>query len=173
MNGLFNLKAWQVFIVLILYIILTVFATAMKLSIGELTFAQMGGVFRVLGLLIFTIWLYLVGRGLNRIENNPHKFNNVLLAVASICFFTGYASLNLAQFGSLEFIPLGLQMLSMPITLFGLGYLFYNIPMSLKSAELGTKAKYSNCILDALLFFSCAMGIGIWWLQPRMKRVTN
>ena len=172
MKSLLKLKAWQIFIVLMLSVILTLVTSIFKLSISDWSITQMGSFFRIIGLMIFTLWLFFVGLELNRAYNNPHKFNNLIFAVASLCFFTGYASLNLANFPNLDsMIPISIRILSMPLTLFGLIFIFYNIPMSLKSIELKKKAKYTECLLDTLLFFSCAMGIGIWWLQPRMNKI--
>ena len=172
MKAILRIKAWKIFIILILYIILTVVTSIFKLSIGDWSTVQMNAFIRIIGLFIFTLWLFVVGLELNRTKNNPHKFNNFLFAIASLCFFLGYASMGIPSFPKLEaMIPIFLPFLSMPLTFFGLIYLFYNIPKSLKSIELGKKAKYSKCILDALLFFSCAMGIGVWWLQPRMNKI--
>jgi hypothetical protein len=172
MKAILRIKAWQIFMILILYVILTVVTSIFKLSIRDLSTIQMHGFLRIIGLIIFTLWLFFVGLELNRTNNNPHKFNNLILAIASLSFLLGYASLNITLFPKLDaMIPLLFQFLSIPITLFGLMFLFYNIPMSLKSIELGKKAKYSECVLEALLFFSCAIGIGVWWLQPRMNRI--
>ena len=172
MKSLLKLKTWKIFIVLIFPLILTLIASIFGLTINDWSAAQMGSFIRIIGLIIFTLWLFLIGLRLNQIENNPHKLNKLILAIASISFFIGYASLNLANFPEIEsMIPLSLQFLLVPLTFFGIIYLFYNIPMTLKSIELGRKAKYTECLLDALLFFSCAIGIGIWWLQPRMNKV--
>ena len=172
MKSILEFKAWQIFIFLIIYLILTLIASIFKLSINDWTTVQLEGLFRIFGLIILTLWLFLTGLELNRIANAPHKFNNFILGLASLSFFIGYASLNLSVFPSIDsMIPMSIRILSMPLTLFGLVFLFYNIPLSLKSIELGRKAKYTECLLDALLFFSCAMGIGIWWLQPRMNKI--
>ncbi|MFB0925917.1 MAG: hypothetical protein QMB65_11680 [Vicingaceae bacterium] len=170
--ALLKLKTWKVFILLIFSFVLTLIASIFDVSINGWSTVQMGGFIRIIGLFIFTQWLFIVGLELNRVDNNSYKFNTIILAIASICFFIGYASLNLALFPKLDSMtPLFIKILSMPITFFGIAYLFYNIPMSLKSIELKRKARYSECLLDALLFFSCAMGIGIWWLQPRMNSI--
>lgn len=172
MKSILRIKAWQVFIILILYVILTVATSIFKLSISDWSTVQMHGFIRIVGLTIFTLWLFVVGLELNRTNDNPHKFNNLIFAIASLSFLLGYASLNIALFPKLDAtIPLLFRILSMPLTLFGLIFLFYNIPMSLKSIELGRKANFTECLLDALLFFSCAMGIGIWWLQPRLNKI--
>jgi hypothetical protein len=167
-----KLKAWQSFSFLFLYIILTIVVSVFNVSINDWTLTQMAGVTRIFGLFVFALWLFLVGQALNQFKKNPHKFSTPILALASLSLFSGYSIINLSLFPELESaIPLQVQMLSMPIAAFGLIFIFYNLPMSLKSIETGEKAKYSDCILDALLFFSCALGLGIWWLQPRMNRV--
>lgn len=145
-----------------------------NLSVNGWSTAQLIELARIIGLLVFTLWLFSIGLALNRIGNNPHKFNERVLELASLCFFVGYASLGLSRFPELESVfPVFGPILIMPLTVFGLVYLFYNIPVSLRSLELGRKAKYSECLLDAILFFSCASGIGFWWLQPRMNRIAE
>ncbi len=171
MKPLLRLKSWQTFIVLIFSTILIFIVSIFNLSIDDWSRAQTIEFFRIVGLLIYTLWLFFLGLELNRKDNNPYRFNNLLLAFASFSFFTGYASINLAVFPAFETLPFSIRILSMPLTFFGLIFLFYNIPMSLKSIELDRKVKYSECLFDVLLLFSSVIGIGIWWLQPRMNKI--
>ncbi|SDD20433.1 hypothetical protein [Williamwhitmania taraxaci] len=87
-----------------------------------------------------------------------------------MCSMIGYAALNLERLTveGMSF-PNWIPMTLTPLVCFGIFYTFYNVPKSLKSLEIGRKAKLSEWIIDAILLF--AFPIGIWFIQPRLNRI--
>ena len=172
MNYVLKVKAWKLFVILFFFGATSIIIQIGKFSIGELTNLELVSIIRTIDLLIFSVWLLILGLRLNKIDNNPHKFNNLIFITSCIVFFCGYANLNLQVFQSSDqMTPIILGGLSVPLTLLGLGYIFYNLPVSLKSIELNQKVKFSNCVLDSFLFLVSVWGIGVWWLQPRINNV--
>lgn len=125
---------------------------------------------RVLGVIILFLWYLILGLSLNNMPENPYKFKSGLFILAIIFFAFGYSNMNLQVIFSEDYIiPNFVSMLSTPLTLFGLIYVFYNLPISLKALETNRKVAFGDCIVDMILLF--AFPIGIWITQPRLNNL--
>ena len=170
MNNIFKLKHWQVFIILCTTYIISVFFRNNNFSIGEIAAFKISVFSAVITLILFFLWIMAIGLFLNNIKDNPFRFKKWILILAVLCTMIGYIELNLER---LEFVgitfPDSFSMILTPFVGFGLFYTFINVPKSLKSIELGRKAKFSEWIIDAILLF--VFPIGIWFVQPRLNRI--
>jgi hypothetical protein len=93
-----------------------------------------------------------------------------LFVVTIIFCVFGYSNINLqAIFSDYYIVPNFVSMLSTPLTLLGLIYVFYNLSISLKSLESNRKVVFNDCVLDMILLF--AFPIGIWIIQPRLNKL--
>ncbi len=170
MNKLLRLKHWQLFIILTCMMIVSIFVAESGLKIGDFDSIQLSIMVRVIGVIILFLWYLILGLSLNNMTENPYKFKPGLFVVAIIFCAFGYSNMNLqAIFSENYIVPNFVSMLSTPLTLLGLIYVFYNLPISLKSLETNRKVVFSDCVLDMILLF--AFPIGIWITQPRLNKL--
>lgn len=170
MNGVMKLKHWQLFLILSVSVIVSETIAYAEIGIGNLDWIKSATLFREIGMVVCFSWLLLLGLSLNRVKENPHKFRSGLFVIFIVAEIFGYTDVNLdALLGDRNPIPEFLSLLFALMTFIGLLYVFYNIPKSLKSIEVGEQVKFKDCIIDLLLiiFFP----IGIWVLQPRLNRI--
>lgn len=167
-----KLKHWQVFIGLMFFTILPFLLVDSNLGMNDVSSIELKTILIVIGQIIFFSWVLLLGLSLNKIEENPHHFSKILLVISTVCCILGYGDLQLqtlsANSSSIHviissFLPV--------LTFFGLFYTFKNVSQSLKSIEIGEKAKFKDYILDAILIF--IFPIGIWFIQPRLNQIYN
>lgn len=170
MERIIKLKNWQVFSILIFFYILIFVFQEMELSIGKLTPIELTVASTIILLVLFFLWFMTIGIFLNQIADNPFHFKKYVLIIAGISCILGYSLLGLQR---LEFerniVPMWLSFVSFPFTFWGIIYIFYKVPKSLKSIELGHKAKFSEFLLDLILF--AIFPIGVWIIQPRINRI--
>jgi hypothetical protein len=170
MKNLFRLKHWQLFIILTCMIFFSIFVAESGLKIRRFDSIQLSNFVRVIGVIILFLWYLFFGLSLNNMTDNPHKFKSGLFILAIIFCAFGYSNMNLQVIFSENYIvPNFVSMLSTPLTLLGLIYVFYNLPISLKSLEINRKAGFSDCVLDMILLF--AFPVGIWIIQPRLNKL--
>ncbi len=165
MQILLRLKHWQVFIgIFSIYLINTL---TYILDFDSNLFKVISGIIYVIA---FFTWVLLIGISLNKIEDNPYHFSNIILVLAIIFCIVGYSSLYLGQLNETPKLnPIISTLTLFPFTFFGLFFAFTRVPKSLKSIESGLKAPFRFYILDAELMFM--LPIGIWFLQPRLNRI--
>ena len=170
MKRIIKLKHWQVFSILsIFYILIFVFQQT-EISIGTLTSLELIIASTIILLILFFLWFMSIGLFLNQIPDNPYHFRKYLLIFAGVSCILGYSFLNLQRLGlENNIIPMWLSMVTFPFTFWGIIYVFYKVPKSLKSLELGQKAKFSDFFLDLILF--ALFPIGIWIIQPRLNKI--
>ena len=170
MNKFLRLKHWQIFIILTCMMIVSIFVAESGLKIGNFDSIQLSIMVRVIGVIILFLWYLILGLSLNKVIDNPYKFKSGLFIIAIIFCAFGYSNMNLqAIFSENYIVPNFVSMLSTPLTLLGLIYVFYNLPISLKSLEINRKAGFSDCVLDMILLF--VFPVGIWIIQPRLNKV--
>ncbi len=170
MINVLKLKHWQVFIGLIVSPVLSFIIVESNLHFENISSNVLGGVFSILGLILFFSWAMVVGLSLNRIKENPYHFRKGIFQIAILLSIIGYSELNIERFGAeIVHISSFITFLLMPVTFIGVIYVFKNLSQSLKSLESGEKVKFKEYILDAVLFF--AFPIGIWFIQPRLNIV--
>lgn len=172
MNKLFEFKRWQSFIILTVSIFISIFVAQSGLSIGVYDSIQLSIFVRVIGVLILFFWYLLLGLALNNKTENPHKFKSEVFILAIIFCAFGYSNMNLQViFAEKYVIPNFVTMLSMPLTLLGLIYIFYNLPVSLKSLESNRKVLFSDCVAE--MFLLLTIPISIWFIQPRLNKLAR
>jgi len=170
MKNLFRLKHWQLFIILTCMIFVSIFVANSGLKIGNFDSIQLSIFVRLIGVIILFLWYLFLGLSLNNMTHNPHKFKSGLFILAIIFCAFGYSNMNLQViFSGNYIIPNFVSMLLTPLTLLGLIYVFYNLPISLKSLETNRKVTFSECIVDLILLF--VFPIGIWIVQPRLNKL--
>jgi hypothetical protein len=167
-----KLKHWQIFILLGGAISLFVIFSASQIDLGFITSKQLKPIFGVIGVIVMFLWILSIGLLVNNKASNPYKFKNGLFITSIMLCIIGYSVLHLTtlfieRFPHLEVITALLT----PFTFFGIMYVFYNVPRSLKSIEVGQKVGFSECIVDALLLFF--MPIGVWIIQPKVNKIDN
>lgn len=165
-----KLKHWQVFIGLMTLMVLPFLLADSNLGLDNFSSIELKTTFVVIGQIVFFSWVLLLGLSLNEIKENPHHFSKILLVISVLCCILGYGDLQLRSLSAdgssiNETISFFLTLL----TFFGLIYTFKNVSQSLKSIEIGEKAKFKDYILDAILIFM--FPIGIWFIQPRLNRI--
>jgi len=165
-----KLKHWQVFIGLMTFMVLSFLPADSKLGSGNISSIELKTIFIVIGQIVFFLWVLLLGLSLNSIKENPHHFNKIILVVSVLCCILGYGDLQLRALSSdgSSFNETISPILSL-LTFLGIIYTFKNVPQSLKSIEMGVKAKFNDYILDAIMIFM--FPIGIWFIQPRLNRI--
>lgn len=165
-----KLKHWQIFIGLMFFTALPFLLADTNLGVGNVSSIELKTIFVVIGQIVFFSWVLLLGLSLNKIEENPHHFSKILLVISTLCCILGYGDLQLqtlsANSSSIHAIISSFLSL---LTFFGLFYTFKNVSQSLKSIEIGEKAKFKDYILDAIWIFM--FPIGIWFIQPRLNRI--
>ena len=170
MERIIKLRHWQVFSILTFFYILIFVFQEMKLSIGKLTPIELTVASTIILLVLFFLWFMTIGIFLNQISDNPYHFKKYLIIIAGISCILGYSLLNLQRLGlEKNIVPMWLSFVSFPFTFWGIIYIFYKVPKSLKSIELGHEAKLSEFLIDLILF--AIFPIGVWFLQPRLNRI--
>lgn len=172
MENLIKLKHWQIFIILGTGFILNLVLSGIDFPIGKLTSSELSTMIGILTLILYFLWVLIIGLYLNNIPDNPYKFNKWILVSSIVFSIFGYSELYLQRLGNENYLmPEWISFLLTLLTFFGLFYTFYNVPKSLKSIELDKKSKFSDYIISAVLLF--AFPIGVWFIQPRLNRIYN
>ncbi len=170
MKKILRLKHWQVFSILTIFYILIFIFQKINFSIANVTSFELAIASTIILLVLFFLWLMSIGISLNQISDNPYYFRKSLLIIAGTSCILGYSFLNLQRLGfEKDIIPMWLSAVSFPFTFWGIIYTFYKVPKSLKSIELGQKAKFPEFLLDLVLF--AFFPIGVWIIQPRLNRI--
>jgi len=167
-----KLKHWQVFLIIVGIMGLFVASSNLQVKLGFLTFQGLKAIFGVLGVTAIFLWVLSIGLLINRIPSNPYKFKRGLFVLSILLCMVGYSALSLTplflnKYPGWELITVLLA----PFTFFGLIYVFYNVPRSLKSFEVGRIVGFSGWILYALLMFYAP--IGVWIIQPKINQIAK
>ncbi len=172
MKTVLKLKTWKLFLILFASIVASIIVASIKLNIGKFNSVQLAVIFRIIGLLIFFLWLMFLGLQLNKTKNNPYHFSNLLLVLAIISTTSSYVELNLHSLWTENYpIPFYIGFILMPLTIWGLIYFFSRIPKSLNSIENKKVVKSSVYLKDSLLLFG--FPIGVWFIQPRINKIAK
>jgi hypothetical protein len=172
MKKVLRLKAWKLFLILFASIFASIIVETIKLNIGGLNSAQLAALFNIIGLIIFFLWLMLLGLQINKIKEIPYHFSNLLLVLATISATSTYIEMNLqVLLKEYDFIPFYIGFILMPFTIWGLIYIFSRIPKSLNSIENKRIVKSSEYLKDSLLLF--IFPIGVWFIQPRINKIAK
>lgn len=170
MKILLKQKHWILFLILSSFMLASMIIPETKVVIANFDSFETSLILRIIAIGIFFTWLLVLGINLNNKVENPYRFNNILLILAILFSASNYVIMNLQMLlNSSSLIPEFLDFALLPFAFWGIVYIFYKIPKSLKSIELGRTAKYSECIIDALLIFF--FPIGIWFIQPKINRI--
>ncbi|MGE0079627.1 MAG: hypothetical protein AB7S48_17330 [Bacteroidales bacterium] len=172
MNTLTKFKHWQIFIIIGGLIGLFVAFSEIQVDLGFISSRELRPLFGVLGVIAMFIWILSIGYLTNNIPSNPYRFKNGLFIFATILCIIGYSTLHITPIFTDRIPNLGLMTAPLtPFTFFGVVYIFYNVPRSLKSLEVGRKVGFGECIVDALLLFFAP--IGVWIIQPKINKIGN
>lgn len=170
MKILLNQKHWILFLILFSFAFLSMVLPETNITIANFNSLETSLIFRIIAIVIFFIWLLVLGINLNSKIENPYHFSNIVFILAIIFSASNYVIMNLEMlFNDSNLIPTFLDFILLPFAFWGIVYTFYKVPKSLKSIELGRTVKYSECIIDALLLFF--FPIGIWFIQPKINQI--
>lgn len=170
MKEIIRLKHWQVFSIIAISYMISFILPTTNFKIGGITSMEFSAIATIITLIFLFSYTMTIGLFLNNIKDNPFHFKNWILIIAILCCILGYSDLGLQRLKlETEFIPIWVSLISAPLTFWGVCYAFYSVAKSLKSIELKREANFSECIIDAITLF--ALPIGIWFIQPRIKRI--
>jgi len=165
-------KHWQIFILIGGAISLFVIFSEIQVDLGFITSRQLRPIFGVIGVIAMFLWILSIGLLVNKAPSNSYRFKNGLFIISILLCIIGYSVLHITPLFTDRFPNLGLMTAPLtPFTFFGVIYVFYNVPRSLKSLEVGQKVGFSDCIVDALLLFF--VPIGVWIIQPKINKIDN
>jgi len=165
-----KLKHWQIFMILGTGYILHLVLSGTNFTIGKITSTELSTLIGIITIIMFFLWVLIIGLYLNSIPENPYKFKKWILVISIFCSIAGYSELLLQRTGNENYIvPFWISFMLTLLTLLGLFYTFYNVPKSLKSIELDKESKFSEYIVSAILLY--AFPIGVWFIQPRLNRI--
>lgn len=162
MNLILRLKHWQVFIIIIL-----------GLSINNFTVVDnptLTTVLRVIGIAIFFSWGLLVGHGLYNLLPERVDLNYNLFIINSFVWLASYVIVMVISDGEgMTFNGVA----ALPGFYVFYAFLHFLIfpARALRSIEKGRRADIGECIGD--FFLIVFLPIGIWFLQPRINKVTE
>jgi hypothetical protein len=170
MKRIIKLKHWQVFTVFMIFYVAIFIFHYNEFTIWNISSIKFEVFFSILLLILLFSWILTMGIFLNSIPDNPYHFKKWVIIFATISIVIGYTDLILHKLGNeSSFIPLWYTLLTTPLTVWGIVYVFYKVPKSLKSIEVGRKVKFSECIIELILI--AIFPIGVWIIQPRLNRI--
>ncbi len=170
MNEIVRLKHWQVFSIIGVGYIMSYVLPTTNFKIGNITSIELAAIVTTITLFLLFFWTLTIGLFLNSITKNTYHFKNWILILAIFSCILGYTYLNLQRLKlANDFFPFWVGSVSTLLTFWGLYYSFYQVAKSLKSIELNREARFSECIIDAIILF--ALPIGVWFIQPRVNRI--
>jgi hypothetical protein len=161
MKSILKLKHWQVFIILILGLFIGNFEIE-----GNPTLTT---ILLLVGMTIYFSWILLVGHGLYQFLPDKIELNYNLFLINSFIWLTAYIIVMVISdgqgmtFSGVEAIP------GFYVFFTFLHFLMFPA-RTLKSIEKDKKADIGECIGD--FFLIVFLPIGIWFLQPRINKVT-
>lgn len=168
MKNILQLKHWQVFIILMIGYVLNFVLLRFEFSVGSISSLMIAVFFGIMTLILFFSWVLSIGLFFNSLPKNSYRFRKVVLIFAILSCTFGYSELQLSRLAIDNImVPEWITLSMGPLTIFGVFYTFYKVPKSLRSVELGRKASFKECIVDALLLF--AFPIGVWFIQPKVN----
>jgi hypothetical protein len=170
MKKLFTVQHWKMFLILTGTIFLSIFISETNLKINDFGNVELSIFIRIFGIVIYFLWIMLLGLSLNNRKEAHYKFNKTLFILAVIFCLVGYSEMNIKTIYNDNYpIPITVSFLLTPLTFFGLVYTFYSISKTFKSVELQRDVSFSECILDAFLLF--CFPVGIWFIQPKINKI--
>jgi hypothetical protein len=162
MNFFLRLKHWQVFLILISGLV----ASNFKIVDNQMLTA----ILLLIGMIIYFSWILFVGHGLYQLLPDKIELNYNLFIVNSFVWLAAYLAIMIISDGEgMTFTGLA------ALPGFYVFYAFLHFMMfparALKSLEKGKKADIGECIGD--FFLIVFLPIGIWFIQPRINKVTT
>jgi hypothetical protein len=162
MNFILELKHWQVFLILIAGL----FISSLKIENNQ----TLTTILALTGIIIYFSWILFVGHGLYQLLPHKIELNYNLFIINSFVWLTAYVAVIVISDGEgMTFNGIA------ALPGFYVFYAFLHFMMfparTLKSIERGRKADVGECIGD--FFLIIFLPIGIWFLQPRINKVTE
>jgi hypothetical protein len=162
MNFILRLKHWQVFLALIVGLFVSSFNIEDNPTLTTILLLA--------GMTIYFSWMLFVGHGLYQLVPDKIELNYNLFIINSFVWLTAYIAIMIISDGEgMSFTGLS------ALPGFYVFYAFLHFIMfpvrTLKSIEKGRKADIGECIGD--FFLVVFLPIGIWFLQPRINKVTE
>lgn len=170
MTKLMRLKHWQAFSIFAIFYAGLLFIQGNDINTNFLSSIELVVGLSIIFLFIFFGWLMSIGVYLTQIKANPDRNRKILILLAGFSTIVGYSLLNLERLSfDEEIVPTWLSIISFPFSYWGIIYIFYKVARSLKSVEIGEKAKFSEYILYIILL--AFIPIGIWIIQPKLNKI--
>lgn len=160
MNRILKAKHWQIFILLIIGLIIG--------NINIETNTLLNVAFLLTGMFIYMVYPFSVGIELQEYLPKEIKLNSNLFLFNSFIWFLAYSATMILTDGEGTMVT-GIKVLPIFYVFYAFIHFLSFPAMTLKSIEMGKRAKFGDYIGD--LFMIIFLPIGIWFLQPRIKRV--
>ena len=154
-------KHWQIFITLLIPTMLYSVVPDFSTTIWQVK--------RILIVIAFYSWLYLVGKGLNICIPRRHTLDHVFMTFNFFFLSIGFTILNLLLDPGVRVNFTGWAFLVFLYFIFSFFYMFYFASKALTSAEKGRRTRFGEHIGEMLLFMTGILGI--WILQPRINKI--
>ncbi|MEQ8519425.1 MAG: hypothetical protein RLP13_13765 [Cytophagales bacterium] len=156
-----NLKHWQVFT---LFVILSL---PTMIEFEDVFYSYL---ISTVFWCVFVIYYLMLGLELSKVATAQLKGNITLFIINSVIIIT--ATLSLLLFFNGHFSGKGFLGLIVMIYLFYAFFQFFTYPVkTLKSIEQDSLASFSQYFLSLMQVIF--LPIGIWWLQPRINKVSE
>lgn len=160
MNRILKAKHWQIFILLIIGLIIG------SINIENNTFLNV--ILLLTGMFIYMVYPFSIGIELQEYLPQAIKLNSNLFLFNSFIWFLAYSATMILTDGEGTMVT-GIKALPFFYVFYAFIHFLSFPAKTLKSIEMGKRAKLGDYIGD--FFMIVFLPIGIWFLQPRIKRV--
>lgn len=160
MNRILKAKHWQIFILLIIGLIIG--------SINIENNALLNVVFLLTGMFIYMVYPFSIGIELQEYLPKEINLNSNLFLFNSFIWFLAYSATMILTDGEGTMVT-GIKALPFFYVFYAFIHFLSFPAKTLKSIEMEKRAKLGDYIGD--FFMIIFLPIGIWFLQPRIKRV--
>ena len=161
MKFILRLKHWQVFLILIAGLFISNFEIENNKTLTTILF--------LIGMTTYFSWILFVGHALYQLLPEKIELNYNLFLINSFIWLTSYIFVMVISDGQGMTFS-GVEALPGFYVFFAFLYFLMFPARALKSIEKDRKADIGECIGD--FFLIVFLPIGIWFLQPRINRVT-
>lgn len=162
MKRILNAKHWQIFILL-----------SIGLVIGNIKVENnptLNVILLLTGIFIYMIYPFSVGIELQEFLPKEIKLNSNLFLFNSFIWFLSYSTIMILTDGE-GYVFTGIKAIPFFYVFFAFVHFLSFPARTLKSIEMYKKAKFGDYLGYFLLIV--ILPIGIWFLQPRIKKVTE
>jgi len=162
MGIILKAKHWQIFIILIISLVIANFTIENNDTVTL--------VLKNIGIVLYFLYPFLIGLFLQDYLPNTIRLNHNYFILNSLIWITTYLTVMILSKGEGMTFS-GLAAIPMLYVVFAFLHYLSFPAKTLKSIELNKEAKFRDYISE--FFLIVFLPIGIWFLQPRINKITN